>query len=204
MKKIQIGNCLYSVVSMGEYTRNPDLYNSRLTAIERQDVVLPIRNRATDPGPGVYFQPGAMVAFVEKPDPNGPYSTSHMIDYDKATSIDDVMRNNQLIRDIQNDIMTTSENILCLNIGSEDTPEMRALKTAINEKQVDKAQYEDRFDQFQNDMRLLKGKSITLAKLISISSAFDIAVDLTLRDKPDCPNPMHREITVDLTEERPK
>ena len=81
---------------------------------------------------------------------------------------------------------------------------MRALKTAINEKHVDKAQYEDRFDQFQNDMRLLKGKSITLAKLISISSAFDIAVDLTLRDKPDCPNPMHREITVDLTEERPK
>ena len=47
MKKIQIGNCLYSVVSMGEYTRNPDLYNSRLTAIERQDVVLPIRNRAS-------------------------------------------------------------------------------------------------------------------------------------------------------------
>ena len=79
---------------------------------------------------------------------------------------------------------------------------MRALKQAINSKQVDKKQYEDRFEQYQNDMRLLKGSSITLGKLVSICTAFDIGVDLTLRDKEDCPNPMNTEIVVDLTEGR--
>lgn len=201
MKKIQIGKKLYSVTTMEAYNENPELYNPKLTAIEHNGVVLPIRSSA-DTGPGVYHQPGAMVAYVEKPANPAEYSTDRMIDYDKATTIDEIMKNNQLIRDIQNDIITTSENILDLNIGKDDTPEMRALKAAINAKQVDKAQYEDRFDQFQNDMRLLKGPSITLAKLISISSAFDISVDLTLRDKPDCPNPMNTEITVDLTEGR--
>jgi hypothetical protein len=202
MKKMQIGNRLYSVVKMEEYTNNPELYNPKLTAIERDDVILPIRNKSNDVGPGIYYQTGAMVAYVEKPDDPEMYSPSRMINYDKAESIDDIMKNNQLIRDIQNDIITTSENILYLKIGDEDTPEMKALKTAINAKQVDKAQYEHRFPQFQNDMRLLKGPSITLAKLVSISSAFDIGVELTLRDKQDCPNPMHQEINIDLTEGR--
>ena len=98
--------------------------------------------------------------------------------------------------------MATTDNIFYLKIGDDDTPEMKALKNAINAKQVDKKQYEDRFDQFQNDMRLLKGNSITLGKLISICGAFDISAELTLRDKPDIPNPMNTEIVVDLTEGR--
>ena len=95
------------------------------------------------------------------------------------------------------------DNIFYLNITQEDTPEMRALKTAINNKQVDKKAYEDRFDQFQNDMRLLKGHSITLAKMIGICNGFDIACELTLRDKDGAANPMGDPITLDLTEGRP-
>jgi hypothetical protein len=80
---------------------------------------------------------------------------------------------------------------------------MKALKNAINLKQVDRKRYEDRFDQYQNDMRLLRGSTITLSKLVSICAAFDISADLTLRDKAyDIPNPMNTEITVDLTEGR--
>jgi hypothetical protein len=52
-------------------------------------------------------------------------------------------------------------------------------------------------------MRLLRGSTITLSKLVSICAAFDISADLTLRDKAyDIPNPMNTEITVDLTEGR--
>ena len=104
-----------------------------------------------------------------------------------------------MLRDIQHDIITTSDNVLKLNVGEMDTPEMKALKNAINSKAIDKKQYEDRFDQFQNDMRLLKGSSITLGKLISICSAFDIDAELTLKDKDDAPNPMGQEFTVELT-----
>lgn len=205
MKKIEIEGRLYNVVGMNEYTDNPDLYNPKFTAIESNDgLVMPIRNRAGDTGPGYYYQPGAMACIVESPANPQDYSADKIIDYTNPKSIGDIIKNNQLICDIQSEILTTTDNVFCLKIGDNDTPEMKALKTAINAKQVDKKQYEDRFEQFQNDMRLLKGNSITLGKLISICDAFDISAELTLRDKVDIPNPMNQEITIDLTEGRNK
>lgn len=202
MKKMEIEGRLYSVASMQEYVEKPDLYSPRFTAIEGHGMVMPIRGK-NDVGPGYYLlQQDAMCCIVQKPDDPEPYSTSHIIDYTNPSNIGDILRNNELIKNIQADIMATPENIFYLNISDNDTPEMRALKTAINAKQVDKKQYEDRFDQFQNDMRLLKSTSITLAKLISICGAFDIEAELILRDKFDVPNPMNTEVSVNLTEGR--
>ena len=84
----------------------------------------------------------------------------------------------------------------------EEDAKMKAVKEAINLKQVDIKQYENRFDQFQNDIRLLKGKSITLAKLISTCNNFDISAELTLRDREGCANPMNTELKINLTEGR--
>ena len=72
----------------------------------------------------------------------------------------------------------------------------------IQYKQVDIKQYENRFDQFQNDIRLLKGNSITLGKLISTCNNFDISAEITLRDREGCANPMNSEIHINLTEGR--
>ena len=203
MKKAEIDGRLYNIASMDDFTDHPDLYTPKFTAIERPECLLPIRNRTTDTGPGIYYQPGAMVAIVEKPDNTAEYSLDKIIDFTNPKSIGEVFEKQQIIRDIQDEIMTTSDNVLCLKIGDKDTPEMRALKTAINLKRIDTKQYEDRFDQFQNDMRLLKGNSITLGKLISISNALDISADLTLRDRDsNTPNPINQTIVIDLTEGR--
>ena len=206
MKKMEIERKLYSVVTPTEYTENIDLYNPHSTALEVAGRVLPVRNPMIDTGPGVYYEPGKMVADVIKPSPNheSEYSAERIIDLSKPKDIGEIIEKNELIRNIQNDLMVSGkDNIFYLNISQQDTPEMRALKTAINAKQVDKKAYEDRFDQFQNDMRLLKGNSITLAKMIGICNGFDIACTITLKDKPDSVNPMGTEITVDLTEGRP-
>lgn len=205
MKKIEINGRLYNVTDINEFTDYPDLHIPKFTAIERQDIVLPIKNRTTDTGPGIYYQPGAMVSMVEKPNSNEEceYSKDKIIDFSDPKSIGEVFEKQRIIRNIQDEIMTTSDNVLCLKIGDNDTPEMRALKTAINSKRIDPKQYEDRFDQFQNDMRLLKGNSITLGKLVSISNALDISADLTLRDRDSStPNPMNQTIVIDLTEGR--
>ena len=204
MKKVEIDGRLYNVTNINDYTDHQDLYTPKFTAIERPgECVLPIRNRVTDTGSGIYYQPGAMVALVEKPDESAEYNPDRIIDFTNPKSIGEVFEKQQIIRDIQDEIMTTSDNILCLKIGEKDTPEMKALKTAINLKRIDTKQYEDRFDQFQNDMRLLKGNSITLGKLISISNALDISADLTLRDRDEStPNPMNQSITIDLTDGR--
>ncbi len=206
MKKVELERRLYSVIDMDEYTQRSDLYSMRSTAIEIKDagVVLPLRNPNTDTGPGIYYKQNQMFAPIIKPKNESEYSTDKIIDYTNVKDVGEILEKNALLRDIQQDLMVSGkDNIFTLNITQQDTPEMRALKTAINSKQVDKKAYEDRFDQFQNDMRLLKGNTITLAKMISICDGFDIACELTLRDKEDAANPMGTEIKLDLTEGRP-
>lgn len=203
MKKMAIGNKMYDVASIEEFTDYKDAYNPKFTAIEipEHEVVLPIKGKL-DEGPGIYFQGNGMVAKVVKPleENMSSYSTDKIIDYSNPKNIDEVINKDNLVRDIENDILTTKENIFQLNIGNDDSPEMVAIKQAINNKQVDIKQYESRFNQFQNDIRLLKGKSITLGKLVSTCNNFDIEATLTLKDKSGkIANPMNTEIKISLT-----
>lgn len=200
MKKQRIGQTMYEVVDINEYTEHQNFYNQRLTAIRHYNHVLPIRNK-TDNAPGIYYQEGNMIHDVKKPDTD-EYSYDNIIDYSDSKNLGDILTKDNLVRNMENEILTDSNNVFSINISNEDTPEMKALKTAINSKRVDKRNYESRFEQFQNDMRLLKGNSITLAKLISFCDKFDIDAELTLRDKNDgdIPNPIGTEISVNLTE----
>lgn len=200
MKKINIGTRLYEIATMDQYTECPDMYDARMTAIQIGNVVLPIRNK-TDKSPGVYYQEGNFVCTVVKPDEEelSKYSSDNIIDYTKCKDIGDIISNDELVRNIENEILTTKDNIFNLTIGAEDTAEMAAVKEAINSKRIDIKQYEQRFDQFQNDLRLLRGKSITLAKMKSVCEKLDLEADIVLRDKAGCPNPMGKEITVKIT-----
>lgn len=206
MKKMKIGNSLYTVVSMNEYTDSEEgLYNPRTTAIETHGAILPIRTGSDMSEPGIYYNNGCdMVADVVKPTPEqySDYDPANLIDYSNVKSIQDIINNNDLVRNIERDILTSKDNILSLRVSDRDTPAMRAVKTAINMKQVDKKAYELRFPQYQNDMRLLKGDKITLQKTVDICNNFDIEAILYLRDKnPEVPNPMGNEVSVVLTEE---
>lgn len=202
MKKALIDNRLYDVVDMDEYTKNRDLYNPRFTAIQGHGKVLPIKSK-NDSGVGIYYENNGVMCNVEKPNPeDSSYDESIIIDYSDCKTVGDIIKTDNLVRNIENEILTTKDNIFSLNVGPDDTPEMKAIKEAINLKQVDIKQYESRFDQFQNDIRLLKGKSITLGKLISTCNSFDISAELTLRDREGCANPMNSEIKINLTEGR--
>jgi hypothetical protein len=131
------------------------------------------------------------------------YNSDKIIDYSNIKNIDEIIEKDKLVRDIESDILTTKENIFQLNIGNDDSPEMVAMKQAINTKQVDIKQYESQFDQFQNDIRLFKkSKTITLGKLVSTCNVFDIDATLILKDKNggDVPNPMNTEISISLTD----
>ena len=202
MKKMEINNRIYNVVTIDEYRNSSELYDNKFTAIQDHGIVLPIKQK-NDFGAGYYIQSDSMVYLIKKPPENmiDEYSENKIIDYNNAKSIGDIIKNNEMLRDIQSEFIVDDENILNLTISDNDTPEMKALKSAINSKKADKSQYEDRFDQYQNDMRLLtKGTSITLGKLISICSVFDISAELLLKDKDGAPNPMNRVISIDLTE----
>ena len=202
MKKISIKNRLYDVVTMDEYLKNKALYDPKTTAIEYSDVdyILPLKTSDT-PDPGYrYINNCPVVDFIPPNYENmQDYSSNNIINYDDVKSIDDIIRNNNMLKNIQQDMMINTDNALCLTISETDSAEMIALKTAINSKKIDKMMYADRFTQFQNDMRLLKGSSITLSKMLSICEAFDIEVSLTLKDVPGALNPMGRTINANLS-----
>ena len=202
MKMMQIGDRLYTVVTREEYAKNPELYNPKSTALEVNGRVLPIRNSG-DSTPGIYYDKNSIASLVVKPDNEEAYSSDRIIDLSSSSDNGELLNKYNLVRSIEAELMVNSDDILSLTTTPADTPEMSALKTAINSKRVNKHAYEDRFEQFQNDMRLLKGNSITLGKLITLCNGFDISCTLTLRDKPVAMNPMDQEITIDLTEGRP-
>ena len=202
MKKALINNRLYDVVDKEEYYVNHDIYNPRFTAIQTHGHVYPVKNK-TDSGVGIYYQNNSPICKVVKPElKDKSYNESIIIDNSNCKTVEEIIKKDNLVRNIENEILATKDNIFSLNVGPDDTPEMKAMKEAINLKQVDIKQYENRFDQFQNDIRLLKGKSITLAKLISTCNNFDISAELTLRDREGCANPMNTEIKINLTEGR--
>ena len=197
-KKMKVNNRLCNVVSLSEYDKHRDLYNPRFTAIESNGYVYPIKNKNDPPGPGIYYEPNAMVVKIDKTtDPR--YSAVNIIDYSKARDINDILNNNVIIADIMKEVMVNGDNVLHLKVSPQDSPVMAALKNSINAKMADKRDYEDRFEQYQNDMRLLRGTTITLRKLIEICTAFDINVSITLSDVPGCPNPMGDPIVANLT-----
>lgn len=209
MKKVKIDNRLCSVIELSDYTDHRDIYNPKSSAVvvNGGETVLPIKVPGVDSGPGVYYHDGCATMPVVKPSQaqEDQYSSEEIIDFTNAHDLGEVLAKNKKLCDIQADLMMGGQDgtTFCLTITQDDTPEMVALKTAINAKQIDKRMYEDRFPQFQNDMRLLKGHSITLSKLIGICQGFDISCTMILSDKEGAVHPMGDDITISLTESRP-
>jgi hypothetical protein len=97
--------------------------------------------------------------------------------------------------------ITSPDNISRFVISEDDQPEMVALKQALNSKQIDLDKYAMRFGQnFPNDKRQLRTHSATLNIIKRFCENLDMDAILILKDKhPSVPNPMGREIEVNLT-----
>ena len=201
-KYFSMKNKLYNLVTMEEYDSNPELYNPHNTAILINDMVYPIKGQS-ESGVGIYYQPGCMCSKLVKSQDPEEYSINNpnnrVMDFDNIDSIEEFMKEDKILKDIEEDVLVTNDNVFYLKINQTDQPQMQALKNAINLKHVDKKSYERSFPQFNNDIRLLKGGKITLNKLISTCNAFDINVQLILSDKPGAPNPMRTTVTANLT-----
>ena len=85
-------------------------------------------------------------------------------------------------------------------ILQNDSPEMRALKECIIQKDIDLDKYSERFGvNYPNDKRKLKDSEITSFLLKRYCTNLDIEVDMVFRDKDDkVPNAMNKEIRINL------
>lgn len=201
-KKIRIGSKIYDVTTLEEYTKNKDAYIPQYTAIEDPDtnLVLPLKNRY-ETGPGITV--GTGIAYVEEPESENrdEYDYNKIIDFGNTKSIHDMMEKQRVVRSLERDILTSPDNIFMPKIFDDDSPEMKALKSAVLDKHIDLDKYEPRFgSNYNNDKRLFNKNTISLPMLKRVCDALDIEATLILTDKTgDVPNPMGSTIEVKLT-----
>lgn len=188
------------------YSENPSMYQNTALEISNGDnsYVLPFRNK-TDDRPGIYNEMDGSIYFVRFPneEEDASYNSKDLqiVDYSNVNDVKEFLKKNDQIRDMENTILSDIDSVYTPSIGEQDSPEMKAFKMAIASKHCDLNKYAPRFgDNYLNDKRILKGPSITMNKLISMSKKMDIEVEMILRNSgDDVANPMDKEIRVILT-----
>lgn len=207
MKKATVGGKMYDVITQEEYSAHPQLYKAGVSAVELaledgNNIILPCRSGSTMDKPGVYKK-GALHWFI-KPDEEeiDDYKPTDVTRFDDVTTIKTYSERCEQVRRMENTMLTNTiaENQFIPNISGKETPEMKALKLAIIEKQIDLDLYAERFgDNYPNDKRQFKGDSVTLFMIKRFCSCLDMKATITIEDKsPDVPNPIGRKISVSL------
>lgn len=197
--KANIKNHMYDVVSLEQYQENPNQFLQNHIAIKEGDYLYPVLSQ-TQEGPGVRV--GSVMSIFEQPSESQKkyYLKDNMIDFGDVDSMATMIDKLDAVKKLESDVLTSVDNIFITKINPSDTPEMVALKTAVNKKHIDLDKYAYRLGaNYNNDKRLFNKPNISLGMLKRMATALDMQVTLTIKDMPDAPNPIGEEINVDIT-----
>jgi hypothetical protein len=200
MKRVSIDNKFYDVVSEDEFNSHLDVYNTKLSAVERDGYIFPVIS-TTDTKVGINNQ-GALnfYNYPETVEDMDKYNSNKIIDTTDCKSITEFMSKRESIRDLEKEMLTSPDNITIPIVSVSDTPEMKGLKMAIIAKHIDLDKYSDRFgENYPNDKRALKGHSATIKLLRRFCNNLDLKAKLILEDtSPNAANLMGKEIVIDI------
>lgn len=203
--KARIEETIYDVISYSEFKRNRDVYirYSKNIAIDNgSGYILPIRS-VTDARPGFYPGESAEKDKFILPDElhKDSFSVSNIINFSEAKNLREVIEAQDKLNKAERSILTTVDNITVPEVDENDTPFMKAIKTAIVNKHIDLDKYAYRFgNNYPNDKRLLKKDDMTLLKGISYANCLDFDIYAIIKDNSeDVPNPIGSPIVVKLT-----
>lgn len=201
-KEKLINGKLYEVVPVQNYIANPDAYLQGYTAVEdSMGHVYPVVSSSSQ-GPGVKFRSNSPILFAKVPDKDiDQYTTEGIIDYSKATDIREFIKTQDMVKELEKEILTSPDNIYVPLVDTDDSPAMKALKTAVSQKQIDLNKYEPRFgSNFNNDKRVFNKQTISLPMLVRMCNALDIKATLTLEDQiGEIANPINDKISIEIT-----
>ena len=210
-KRSKIEGRMVDVVSIEDLQSNPQLYATGSVAVEvetadKVNYILPYRpNINIQPGvelrPGVYNLGSVGHAICYPSSDDAEEYQPEVIDLTSAASMEEFISKQGKLKDIEKEILTTQDDIFRPIITDDDTPEMRALKTAVIQKHIDLDKYADRFgENYPNDKRKFKDSSISLMLLKRFGENLDMNIQIKISDaNPNVPNPMGNPVTIQLT-----
>lgn len=213
VKKAVVNGSMYDIISEDEFEKNSKVYpNNSSVAVEKEldngrVIDLPIRNiNYFNQGtitPGIYTGPNSPFVFTILPNQENinNFTPRKTVEINNHDSMKTILEKEETISRMAEPWITSPDNISRFVISEDDQPEMVALKQALNSKQIDLDKYAMRFGQnFPNDKRQLRTHSATLNIIKRFCDNLDMDAILILKDKhPSVPNPMGREIEVNLT-----
>ena len=203
IEKAKIEDAIYDVISYKEYCRNREAYNQYASSIAIKDgsgYILPIRSQ-TDIRPGFYPMGGIDIFKPPVGRDCATYSQSNVINFSEAKNLRGVIEAQERLNKAERSILVSADSITNPDIYDNDSPFMKAIKTAIIRKHIDLDKYAHRFSEnYPNDKRLLKKDDMTMQKGITYANCLDFDMYLIIKDKsPDVPNPIGSPIVVKLT-----
>ena len=205
IKKAKIEDTIYDVVDYRDYVKHRDSYNQYASSIAIDDgsgYIYPIRN-PTDVRPGFY--PTGGVDFFKTPKGRecATYDQTNIINFSEAKNLREVIETQDRLNKAERSILISVDNLTIPEICDNDSPFMKAIKTAIVKKHIDLDKYAHRFSEnYPNDKRLLKKDDMTMQKGITYANNLDFDMYLIIKDQnEDVPNPIGEPIVVKLTGE---
>ena len=201
IKKGKADGRIYDVVSYEEYIKSIENEIDGDIAVEEGNYIYPKRG-SNDTRPGVYTNEAYSVfKHPETEEEKEEYSINNVIDFDSKTLSEHINKTNRL-KNMEKEILTTTDNIFMPPIHENDEPEMIALKKAVAAKQIDINKYAPRFgSNFQNDRRLFNDNKMSMYKFKSFLDNLDLKATIRIQDKnPNVANPMNKIIEVDLND----
>ena len=199
-KKASVDGKIRDVVDYSELPNiNADHYDN--LAVLHNGVIYPERNPNTDISPGLYRYDWGSVLHQPTEEELPEYlADTKLIDFN-ASNIRELIEKSDKLKEAENTLLvcTDPEGITKYPIGSNDSPEMVAVKSAINAKHIDIKKYQTRWDTYANDIRLLNKESLSLTKLKTFAKNLDMKISLVVEDKaPNVPNPIGEKIVIDI------
>ena len=198
-KKIVLDNLTKDVISMDEYNRLIKMSVPILDdmCVEDNGYVYPISKQYKPDEVSVYST-NEVTVFTDPVtnEDKEKYSIKNCIDFgsDAIKNLSDHISQMDKLKSLEESRLTIVNDELSLPINEEDTPELKIIKEAINDKHIDADSYKQKFpsdSDFNNDMRALKApdnNSISFYKAKRVLNAFDIEAELIIRDKKDVIN----------------
>lgn len=199
-KKASVDGKIRDVIDYNELPKiNTNNYDN--LAVLHNGVIYPERNPNVEISPGLYVYEWGTILHEPTEEQLPEYlAENKLIDF-KANNIRELIEKSDRLKEAENTLLvcTDPEGITTYPIGNNDSPEMVAVKSAINAKHIDIKKYQARWDTYANDIRLLNKESLSLAKLKTFAKNLDMKVSIVVEDKaPNVPNPIGDKIVIDI------
>lgn len=197
MRKLTVEGKMYDLLTEEEYLNQKDYYDNANVAVEvnyeGKHIGLPVTKNKNSVG---IYNNGGPLMYYNMPKNISDYecnANNKYIDFNNISDINEYYEKSIQYSDAEKEIVSNNINQSKPKIKDTDSPLLKLTKQTITDKNIDLDKYSHKFDNYNNDKRLLSSSNndITIKKANNMLEKLDVDMYvITTNKNPDVPNPM--------------